>query len=487
MKPGWKGHISDQEAAYIRLQLDHVDPKIKESGLERLCSLYRAGFRFRVPHEIRQLLNALLYNPSENVRRWALNSIALVGTRVDNLQATLDAVNRDRANSDILGAGIAALVSLTGPDDLPGFLHSIDIPLEGAPLLAAAQQTEAFHRALGAGVVDPDKSAAPELRLASVLVGLRKAPENLFSRDHPNSAVIGALNRHDDRHVAQYSVWAICESDDLGLSHLGISLPDIERLPANVRGWVYQLIASNESDAQACREYLLLGSADTAEDGRQGVARGLFRTYFDGLQEITLDWLGDDVSSEVRALLLDHMAANVVRCPAYRDSVITAYTAASSGSLARSRLEAAAQGMPIYPELRRISIQSDNLSLFPLGGPRDGTTVMNFKGKNINVGVVAGRDAKVGGDVNLTQKNVSEAKKELGKLSKLIEKAATPEFNEGKLLVDAAKKKPSQSTVGKVLGWMKALKAAGAYGVAASDSFMEIAHKIEAFLPHLPQ
>jgi hypothetical protein len=278
-----KGFISDQEASYIELLLGHVDARGKENGLERLCTHYRRGFRLRNPHPVRQTLNALLYSADASVRRWSLNAIALIGNRHDNLHPILDAIERDRGNEDILGAGIAALVALTQPDDLVQLLGGIGVPLEGPALLAAAQQTDAYTAQLAANRIKVDSASDAELRLAVVLIGLNKAPEHLFDLSHENRAVIGSVNRHHEPSVAQYSVWAICENAGLSLADLGVPLADIEGLPANVRGYVFRLITADAETAEKHRQYLVVGSEDPSEKARLGLAAGLQPVYFDGL------------------------------------------------------------------------------------------------------------------------------------------------------------------------------------------------------------
>ena len=486
MRPPVKGYISDQEASYIGLLLDHVDPRGKENGLERLCAHYRRGFRLRNPHRVRQSLNGLLYNDDANVRRWALNAIALTGTRSENLQATLDAIGRDRGNEDILGAGIAALVSLTQPDDLIELLSGIGVPLEGATLLAAAQQTDVYTPKLAANRIRVDRASDSELRLAAVLIGLNKAPEHLFEPSHENRAVIGSLNSHHDRSVAQYSVWAICENAALGVSDLGIQLADIESLPDNVRGYVLRLVAADADTAKQYLEYLVCGSEDPSEKARLGLATGLRQVYFDGLEGLTVDWFGDEASEVVKDHLLDHMAAHADNCPAYREAVVTAYTFGGIGSLVRSRLEAAAAKTSVFADLRRIAIRGDTLSLF---GEADfgAKNVNQFNAQNINIGTVAGDNAKIENAIGSIQNNAQGAQEVLGLLAGLLSKSAATggELSYGTDLVTVAQKEPSKITLEKVVDWMKSIKDGGNYALAAGHEFHEIYDKLHAIVPHL--
>lgn len=483
--PAWKGYIPDQEANYFELLLGHVAAKGKEAGLERLCGWYRRGYRLREPHRFQQYFNALLYNEAANVRRWALNAIALAGTRKDNLLAVLDAIERDRGDPDILAAGVAALVKLTAPDELLGTLEKIHVPLEGATLLAAAQHTTAFASRLAASRVDPETAGGSELRLATVLVGLNKAPKNIFSIGHDNEAVIGELNLHHDKMVAQYSVWAVCEREDLGVGHLRLDLKDLESRPDNVRGWTFQLIASRPNAAADHREYLLLGSQDPSDKARLGLAAGLRRTYFDGLEELIVDWFAAETNAEVRLAILDHMAAHADRIPGYLDAVKAAYREAGTGSMIRARLEAGALGTEAHRELKKIAYAADGASLFG-SLPLEVTHVTNISGKNVNIGIVGGSGkVVVQGDLNLNQTNIAQAKSSLAELRRLLESDGVSSA-EGKELLEAAEAKPGKSTIGRLLDWMKKFKEGAEYAVGTSKAFSSIYGTLSDLAEALP-
>jgi hypothetical protein len=226
--------ISQHEEIYIEHLLGDNDPTNREQGLERLCKHYRAGRQLRRTSRFRTILVGLLHDQTGSVRRWSLNALALIGTKAQ-LPAIRDAVVANREDPDIFGAGVSALAAILDAEEARTFFRANDMALEGGVLFAAAQQNENFKEELRQTRVDIDYASASDLRLIGLLVGLDKAPENLFSIKHPNSAVIGALNHHDDRLVAQYSVWATYENPTLGLRHLSISLKDIESQRPNVR------------------------------------------------------------------------------------------------------------------------------------------------------------------------------------------------------------------------------------------------------------
>jgi hypothetical protein len=488
MRPALKGFIDDREASYIRLLLESADPRGKENGLERLCKLNRRGLFVQAPHSIRQILTALLYHNDPHVRRWTLNAIALSGSKSDHLRPVLDEVNRERDNEDIIGAAVAALVSLTKPEDLFDLLRSIDVPLNGVTLLAAAQQTDIFLPRLATNRVNIDRASEAELRLAAVLLGLDKAPEHLFDISHANRAIIGSLNRHPDPLVAQYSVWAICENQLLSVSDLGVPLKEIEDLPDNVRGYVFRLISVDAETAEAHREYLSVGSEDPSQKARQGLAAGLHHAYFDGLEELTTDWLGGETCEDVKDHLYDHMATYAHRCPAYRQAVITKYTLAGTGSLARRRLEAAAATTQLYGDLKRISIRGDTASLFEDEGPLlGGITVNQFNASIVNIGAITGDNATIHNAIGSAQNNAQGAAELFKLLAELMSKSSETgrELSYGKELIANAEKPPSKSTVEKVVKWMKGVKDSTSYAITAGHNFHLIYDKLHAILPHL--
>jgi len=414
------------------------------------------------------------------VVRWALNAIALIGTKADHLQATLDAVERHRDDEDILGAGVAAVVALTQPPDVGTFLKTLNVPLEGAPLLAAAQQSNIFASSLTVQRFNLSNTDPPELRLATLLVGLGKAPDNLFELRFDNAHSIGILNTHDDAQVAQYSVWAIVENPSLGLGDLRIPLADIEARPENVRGWVYQLIAADAGDAEKHRELVKLGSADRGSKARHGLATGLRASYFPGLEDITIDWLGTELDPEIKATLLDHMGAYSERCPIYREAVVSAYTLAGVGSLTRVRLETSTRGTPVYAELKRRNLEYE-MSLFGT----DERAMINITGGQINIGSVAGRDANVSGDINVSQ-TIDNIQEQLSKLEKLLGTTTEPGLAAGVSLVTEAKADPTKSRINKILEWMKSIKDAGGYIAAGMGSFEQIHHTLLQLSNNIP-
>jgi hypothetical protein len=479
-----KGLISGEEAAYILSLLEDPDPENKKSGLQRLCKLYRSGLTLRYPHVFRQNLNGLLFNGSPKVRRWSLNAVALAGRRADNLQAVLDCVEHYQDDPEILVAGVPALFGLSTENEVSKLLLQRKIPLEGATLLASAQYSVGHRAQLRRSRINIDRAGSLELRMASLLVGMDKAPNNLFDAKHANKVVIGRLNGHNDSLVAQYSVWAIAENPGLGVGDLTIPLKDIESLPPNVRGWIYRLVTADDATAAAHLEYVVLGSEDQSGEAREGLAIGIRNVFVDGLDQTTFNWLPDEPIQRIRQRLLEHMAACAERCPAYLTPVLETYR--DSDKASQIRLEGAAQGTSTYRELRRIAMATEQASL-NLERPM---VVQNINTGGGSIGIVSGEGTIVAQSVQaVNQMNEGEALKPL--LAEVLRFISTnvPDVGHqaaGAEAVKAAAAKPSKSTMRRVVDWLKIIKEGGGYLTAASHSIGDLIQQGEAAIHHLP-
>jgi nucleoside phosphorylase len=340
----------------------------KKVGLQRLCSHYRNGHVLASPHPVKVVLLGLLTDESEKVRRWALNGLALMGNQRD-AEPILAAISRYRAEPDVLAAGIAALAAILEPEKLTTMMLRNDLPLEGGLLLAAAQRTDLFDNQLRSNRVNIDLATPVDLRMAELLVGLGRAPENLFSARHPNSTIIGELNTHDDALVAQYSVWATVENPLLSFAHLRLALKNIESQPKNVRGWVYRLISSDSATAEDHQDLLQAGARDSSEEAREGLAAGLKDTWYEGIENFVVKWALKEENESTRQRLLEHMAAHNERSARYREVVLSAYESAARDSLTRARLGAAAKQTSLYRGMKLIEHDSDHRDLFAENSP----------------------------------------------------------------------------------------------------------------------
>ena len=118
------------------------------------------------------------------------------------------------------------------------------------------QHVEAGDLDLRSLPINVEQASPDLLRLALVLVGLDRAPENLLNPRHDNAQMVKALGGHEDDVVVQYTVWAITENTHLGVADLGIDIKDIENQPPNVRGWIFQLLGMTRHEAERHVEFL---------------------------------------------------------------------------------------------------------------------------------------------------------------------------------------------------------------------------------------
>lgn len=414
--------------------------------------------------------------------RWTLNALALLGDKED-IDLIAEAISRHTEDPDILSAGVAALFAIEKASVVEAVMRKKGIGLAGAALLAGAQSSPGLLERVRLERVDVDVASDAELRLALVLVGLNKAPPNTFSLKHGNGEIVGALNKHHEKSVAQYSVWAISESDSLSLTDLRVPLTDIEGLADNVRGWIYRLIAEHEATATKHLEYIEAGSEDPDSVARQGLSSGLATTYFDGLEEITMEWLPRETDPRVEQSLVEHMAAAVDKCVAYKEPVLRAYREAGAQSLLRARIEAASRDTLIYRELKLIEFQTENTDLLFDVAERLGPKMVtqNFHG---NVGAVTGS-----GDINLqtlqmlASTNLPEhLRPALAAATNVAAQLPAELSSRGQALVQEAISRPEKSTFARLLEFFKGAREAAETAAGAGAAVNSVVEQITSVM-----
>jgi hypothetical protein len=289
---------------------------------------------------------------------------------------------------------------------------------------------------------------------------------------HENSELVKALGGHHDNVVAQYTVWAITENPSLNLIDLGIDIKLVEDQPANVRAWIYRLIAMTAEDAEQNFEYVELGSRDPIAEARSGLALGLGGTYFDGLEALVIDWFINEPDSEVSQHLLDHMIRQSEDCASYSALVLEIYEKEPTGSSLRKRMETTAAGTILYSRLRQID-RSDDL----FGGVTNVTNnTFNIKG-GVQGGAVSlgGEATNVGSTaIHYNPQTVEAIQSQLSKLEKELHASSIePQLKENILRdVQAAKADPTPDKISKVTS---AVRLAGEV-VLGSTAIWEIGH-----------
>lgn len=402
---------------YIKARLETGNVDHSKRALQHLCKLYREGYRIGGDQlvGVEQSIVGLLSTQAkdEKVRRWALNAIAQLGREQFCLTVVLDVLKRYSHEPQTAAAAIAGIFRLTRkPEEV---LARMDLFDPQMITLAALQHVEPSKLNLSSLPVNIEISTADQLKLGLLVVGLDRAPLNLFHPKYDNAQIVRVLGQHDDAIVSQYTIWAIAENPSLGLRDLGVDIRSVEQLPPNVRSWIFRLIGMSRGDAEGNREYIEVGMRDPETEARVGLAMGLRDTFFDGLDPLVLDWLTSEPDQEVRHTLLDHLVKQAGRSAAYESMVLQLYEAEAIGTPLQLRMEASAAGTPIFSKFRKISYDG-TADLF-----RQGPIVNN---NTINIGTMTGGAVAIGGDaVNSGTTNAHYNAQTIGAIQSELSKA----------------------------------------------------------------
>jgi hypothetical protein len=404
-------------ADYLKSQIETGQAGGTKKALQEICKLYRSGSFILSDQRsgMEQSIIGLLYTQrqDEKVRRWSLNALARIGRETTCIEAVKHTICDFSQEPQTMAAGIAAVYKLSRKPR--SILKVIDFDPQMATL-AALQHVPSRNLDLSSLPLNMDKASSDQLKLALIVVGLNRAPPHMLNPRHSNSEMVKSLGGHHDPTVSQYSVWAITENSQLGIGDLGIDIRDVELQPVNVRAWIFRLLGMRPGSAEQYWEYIDLGSTDPDVDARIGLATGLRETFFDGLEEITLQWFPYEDNPDVSQLLLDHMIRQAARCEHYEPLVLELY---EKEPFRRRRMEANAAGTPLYAKMKRIDLDSQQ-DLF-----RGATHVTN---NNISINSIQAGAVSVTGEaknigttsnvynpqtVELIQSELSKAEREL--------------------------------------------------------------------------
>ncbi len=372
------------ENQYILHMLSNANDEQVEINLERLCEHLRKGRFPNSEHPYANLLKGLVQSRSLRIRRWALNAIAELGKRnyAEYGQTIEQAVVANRDDPLLLSTAVAAFFAVC-PDDLAvcDFLSRHKIPIEGALLVSASQNSSEMARRLTEKKINIDLAEPLELQNAALLLGMNKNAPGIFHPTIPDKQIIGKLNLHPDPIVSQYSIWAIAENDNFAMEDLGVNIKDIEsRLPKQ-RKWMLMTIVKNPSVAESCREIIEACANDSCPEVRETLASGLKDVMYQDMPEMTLKWLSRERRPEVVQGILVHMAVQSEHSPDYKETVIQMYRGLAGDSPERLRLQAACEKTPLYQTFRRIDYEEEG-TLFGF----ERTTNVNNQTINFNGG-----------------------------------------------------------------------------------------------------
>lgn len=461
-------------------------PLKKKHALQRLCGLLRKGFRLSSPRTVKALIILNLQDPDEKVRRWAFNALAILGDRSD-VPFMETAWKQNFEIPDVFQAGLTALAHILPKDELMSLLARSGVSISPNVIMALAQESDKFDEEVAAICLDPEKSSARELRSATLLVGLEKAPEGLFSPRHPVESVLGTLNTHDDPIVSQYSFWATVEHPDLSVEDIRVPPQLFSQLPVNVQAWSYRVLTKNAGVAKRHNDFIFEGSKSPNFDVRQGVAFGLRDIFYDSLDITVIDWMLEEQELSIREKLLEHMAAQAGRSGGYREEVEQAYREAGNGSDLRTRIEAACKNTGFAMTLKKIALQTGDPDLYTLisGGTVTNNNTQNFSG-NVNAGGISNSGSGNSGTVSIIaqQNALTEATTALEAVLQHLESMdPSKESRELRGEIEAALVDPKKSVLSSISEKLK-LASEGASSLASLGGLAASAYeKIQAFIP----
>lgn len=465
-------YIENSVLGYLADQIGSGRPVPTKNALQDLCKLYRRGYRI-YPDELFHLQATIMgISPSTDdpkVQRWVLNALAQIGDAKCR-HTILSALEVHSNDPEIVTAGVAALLKISKNPDSE--LRKLNFPGQ-IITLAALQHLSPEQLNLSSLPVDVEKAAVEPILAALVVVGLDRAPSNLFHPRYTNAEIVKVLGRHDSAMVSQYSVWAITENPHLGVDDLGVDLRDIEGLPENVRGWIYRLLALSGDTALKRLDLIEHGSKDSSVVVRSGLALGLKDTFFSRLPVVVLNWLTTELDPQVRQNLLDHVITHASRSPAYEEHALDAYRRATTE---RERMRGTAAKTGLFSKFRQIDYQAEG-DLFMTNT----TNTFNFNQSQVGAVSGSGPATNSGQFVQQYPQHVVELLKgELDRARTSIEGLAIPDADKREIenAIAEANDNPNRDTLSRVTAWLTKAANLVTAGVNASDTLNQIVQGI---------
>ena len=461
---------------YLRGQLEARDANQTKKALQEICRLYRSVYRVH-PEQLYAIQNyiiGLTFSSSDTkVRRWALNSLAQFGIERECREAVMHALQSYREEPEVLAAAVAALYRIS--NNAAADLQRLGFDKQMVTL-AALQHIPASNLDLASLPLRVEKADEELIKLGLLVVGLQKAPPNMFDPNYDNSQIVRVLGRHHNPIVSQYAIWAITENPTLGVRDLGVDLKQIESQPPNVRAWIFQLLAMESSDSDQHIEYVKLGIEDDNVDARAGLAFGLRETFSCPLVPVVLEWFTREYDQHVRQLILDHLVRQSNRSIHYTQYAIDEFERMSPGSPVRERMLINAAGKEIF----------SNLSQIMYGGGHDllgGMRIMDNR-KTINIGTVqAGAVAIDGNATNAGTSNVfnavniEEIRSQLTQAEQEIKSSPIDNVADKKVAlaaIEAAKAEPTKNNLSRALSAMENISSVASRIVGSATTLAPI-------------
>jgi hypothetical protein len=346
-----KKRIPIEQVVFLKFEIEHGDARRKKIALQDISALYRRNFILSSEElgSFEAAANGILLHENQDpkVARWCLNALAQFG-RLEYCKIYIEVALRKYAGiPEIQAAGIAALCKM-----YRGNVRDIAALTGMDPIfwkLAALQNTPAGKLDLSEISIDIDKADDELLKLALITVGLNRDVQYLFHPKHENGELIKKLCQHNNPIIQQYSIWAILENKNLSILDLGISPDALHKEAPNVQSKALQLIAELEPDPRRRLYYTEEGSCYASAEAREGLAKGVKKNYYDGLEEVTLAWFDQESDLKVREILAEHFSFFSDESFVYYEKSLAIYEA---DPLLHRRLLLGADGKRLFRELK---------------------------------------------------------------------------------------------------------------------------------------
>ena len=388
---------------------------------------------------------------------WALNALSCVGNFEYSGNVIIGATQNYGESKQVLVSAASCIYSLCR--DAEKVVRTKTHIDPNTAYLAACRVSSWENLSFPPPPILIDTALPDDLKSALILVGTERAPPALFHPHHTNKRIIEELFKHDDPIVRQYCFWALCENDTFDFMSLPSNMKNIGNLSDNVRVWAYHLAGKYDLDLPRRLELLKDCSRDAYPKARLGLAKGIKGSYFDGLENIVVDWFQDEVDAEVRLRLLEHMALFSEETLLYDDYVCSFYGSGQLSAHEKEHILEAASQKALYPKLKKIMGQSD--PMFDFGF--DGRTLVSVNiGGNNNAPInIAGRDITQTANISLNPEQVKELETNIAEVELILDEPdvqglVDEQAADVKALISEVRKEPKLDKVKKLVDGLAA-------------------------------
>ncbi|WP_128562086.1 hypothetical protein [Methylobacterium crusticola] len=279
-------------------------------GLQRACEFYEAQRYFRDPSVLVVAGGQHLSSPDVKVRRWAYKLVALL--RANTLLEPLREAIKVETDAENLSWAVAAFFRLAPQKDREALRKEENTPFFNTALELSATLYEERPDLERRTMIDLKAFEADVLvqKWICLLTGYAGLPQHSVSRRFSDLELARNLVSHDDKEIVEYSIWALHRNSQGTPGKLLIPPADLIRHPANVRRWLYRLIAKTEGSAVRFTDLLEEGMHDVEPAAREGLALGLATLKVPKLRLSILYWFERERVEAVRLPLIDHLGRN---------------------------------------------------------------------------------------------------------------------------------------------------------------------------------